>query len=362
MSGWTGTLHTVQVHFVPVRDIAEIESEWRALEARVPTLSFFQSWVWVGCLAAERFPHPVMLRAEREGQTVGLALFNRYRRRLHLTSSGIAALDAPFVEYNAPLAMGPDISAALLRAAWKARGIGKLVLDGSDAATVAGAGGVPWRMQRRIAPRVVLGAIRAAGLDYIGSRSGNTRYQLRRSLRAYERRGVVTLERAARPAEALDWLSAMIALHEARWQAQGSPGAFASDYLLRFHRTLVVRALAEDMLDMNRVRAGGDTLGYLYNFRLRGHVYAYQSGFSASMGHEKPGLTCHALAIQHALTAGDEVYDFLGGNDRYKRSLANAENSLLWAELVPALSPAGIAARLGAMWGWRPDHAVSISR
>jgi CelD/BcsL family acetyltransferase involved in cellulose biosynthesis len=340
----------VQVSIVPFQSFTELETIWRGLEARVPTLSFFQSWNWVGCLAAERYSDPVLLRAEQAGELVGLALFNCRRGRLCLAASGMPALDAPFIEHNAPLALNAEARIALLRAAWRARGARRLVLDGASPADIQAAGGVPLRWQERIAPCVLLDAVRDAGGDYIGSRSSNARYQLRRSLRAYTARGAVTLQRALDTGEALAWLAAMIGLHDATWQARGQAGAFATDYLLRFHHALVVRAMAEGTLDMLRVTAGEDIVGYLYNFRLRGHIFAYQSGLAAAVGHEKPGLTSHALAIEQALTRGDTVYDFLGGADRYKQSLANDEVPLVWAELVPGWSPLGMASRLLRAW------------
>lgn len=99
---------------------------------------------------------------------------------------------------------------------------------------------------------------------------------------------------------------------------------------------------------MVRVRAGEDALGCLYNFKLRGHVYAYQSGFDYERAgpHGKPGLTCDLLAIEHALAADDRVYDFLAGSARYKLSLANAIVPLFWAELAPAGRVFGSAVRL----------------
>lgn len=334
------------------------------MEARVPDLSFFQSWSWVGCLAAERYPDPVLLQAEQDGTLLGLALFNRHRGRLHLAASGDPAHDAPFIEHNAPLALHPDATPALFAAAWRAGGVQRLVLDGTDPLTLAAAGGTPLRLQQRLAPRVVLDAVRAGGGDYLATRSGNARYQLRRSLRAYASRGPVLLQRAADTAEALEWLQAMIRLHEATWQARGQPGAFATEYLRRFHHALVLRAMADHALDMLRVTAGGEIVGYLYNFSLRGQVSAYQSGLAVAAGHEKPGLTCHALAIERALAGGDAVYDFLGGADRYKLSLANDEAPLLWAELVPRWSPFGMAARLRQAWRRiKPHHSpVSINR
>lgn len=341
----------MRIDIIPVRCLAALGETWRAFEAEVPGLSFFQSWPWIGCLAEERFGDPLLLRAEAGGRLLGLALFNRRRGRLCLAESGEAGLDAPFIEHNAPLlaaGAGPEVLAALLRAAWSVPGARRLVLSGVPPPVAAAAGGVAFRRQERQAPFVDLDAVRAAGGEWMASLSANTRYQIRRSLRRYAARGALALERAATEAEALAWLEALVALHEASWRARGQPGAFATPFLRRFHRALVTRALARDELDLLRLTAGGEAVGYLYNFRLRGRVYAYQSGLDhAGAGpHGKPGLSCHALAVERALAAGEGAYDFLAGADRYKRSLANAAAPLLWVEAVPAWSVPGLVARL----------------
>lgn len=337
----------MRIHQVPVESFATLGAEWRALEAELPQASFFQSWSWVGCLAGERFPDPVLLRAEAGGRTRGLALFNRAGGRLCLTESGDAALDAPFVEHNAPLAH-PDAMAPLLRAAWGVPGARRLVLGGVAPAVLAAAGGVAWRRQERMAPFLDLAAIRRAGGDALSACSANTRQQIQRSHRAYAARGPLRAEVAATAAEALAFFDGMLPLHEATWQARGKPGAFATPFLQRFHRALIAEATPRGEVRMTRVRAGDAVVGVLYNLRRGGRVLAYQSGLDhAGAGrHQKPGLTSHALAIGHALAAGEAVYDFLGGADRYKLSLASDSAPLWWAELVRPWSWRGVVARL----------------
>lgn len=337
----------MEISITPVQEFEALGREWRALEARLPGLGFFAAWSWVGCLAQERFAEPVLLRAEEGGACVGLALFNRRRGRLCLNESGEVGLDAPFIEHNTPLA-APRVAAALLRAAWGVRGARRLVISGADPALVAAAGGIAWRRQPRIAPFVDLAAVRAAGGDPLALCSANARQQIRRSDRAHAALGPLVLEVAADVAQGLGFFAEMVALHEAGWRARGQPGAFATAYLRRFHHALITEALPRGEVELLRLTAGAHVVGLLYNFRLHGRVHAYQSGFDATLAGKqgKPGLTTHAMAIARAARAGEAVYDFLGGADRYKRSLATGEVELHWAELVRPLSPRGLAARL----------------
>jgi len=329
---------------------ASLEGEWRALEERADH-SFFQSWTWVGCRAEARFPDPVLLRAEQDGRTVGLALCNRTRSWcgdiLSLGESGDPVRDAIYVEHNGPLlARGAEaLRPALLRAllpSWRAR----LRLSGVDAAHLAAArqaGAIRLRAQSP-APWLDLSALPPGEDGFLASLSANTRYRVRRSDRAY---GPLRVDRAATLAQAHGFLDALAALHTATWRARGKQGAFDATFLA-FHRALLARALPRGEAELLRIAAAGKIVGYLYNFRHRGRVLAYQSGFdyAAAGPHRKPGLTCHHAAIAQARREGVAAYDFLAGGDRYKTSFANAVTQLYWLDLAPRWSVWGMAYRL----------------
>jgi CelD/BcsL family acetyltransferase involved in cellulose biosynthesis len=336
---------TLTVEAVPFPGFTALGALWRELEARADP-AFFQSWTWMGCLAEERFPAPVLLRATAaDGTLAGLALFNRRDDALWLGASGDAALDAPYVEHNAPLMAGGADPAPLIAAAWRVPGVRRLGLPGVPATLAAAAGGVRLREQPEPAPWIDLDAVRAAGGDYLATLSANTRQQLRRSLRQHP--GLV-LEEATETAQALDWLDALIALHQEDWQRRGKPGAFAPPFMRRFHAALIARALPRGEVALLRAVGGGRAIGYLYNFRLGGRVFAYQSGLdqTGADARNRPGLVLHLLAIQRALDQGMRSYDFLAGAARYKTSLANAEARLVWTERVRPASLHGIAMRL----------------
>ncbi len=105
-----------------VTDFTALGERWRDLEQR-SECSFFQSWTWVGCLAAERFPDAVLVEATEAGRTVALGLFNRVRHRLgpptlFLAENGTAELDCPYVEQNGILTEAgcdADLTALCLR-------------------------------------------------------------------------------------------------------------------------------------------------------------------------------------------------------------------------------------------------------
>jgi CelD/BcsL family acetyltransferase involved in cellulose biosynthesis len=328
-------------------DLGELGREWRTLEAAVPH-SFFQSWTWVGCLFSERYPDPVIIRAERNGKLVGLALFNRRSSRMYLSESGDPAADSPFIEHNGPLATDAAVLSALFRAAWK--GASRLVLSGIPTAIQDVAGGISIRSQERAAPFVDLIPLHAPGNSYLQTLSANTRYQLRRSARCYGGEDAITIARPANLAELRLEASELMRLHGASWNRRGKPGAFGTVWQRRFHIALMERAYTRGELDLLRVEGPSGLIGLLYNFRLNGKIYAYQSGFMEEGldTHAKPGMTCHVTAINEAVAHGRGVYDFLAGDQRYKRSLAHNMSTLAWVELARPWSPTAILFRSAA--------------
>jgi CelD/BcsL family acetyltransferase involved in cellulose biosynthesis len=331
-----------------VTDFAALEEKWRDLEAR-SDCSFFQSWTWTGCLVEERFPDPVLVEARESGRTVALALFNRRGRTLHLGESGDPALDGVYIEFNGVLAeTGREaaLTALCLRAArtrsgaWLPGARPRLVLGGVTASTEAAAAEAGFVRRNRSLSAPFIGLTRAETC-FLDSRSANTRQQLRRSNRGYAAIGGIAIEPAQTLTRANEFLDGLMVLHQASWKARGKPGAFASPFFARFHRTLIARGLPLGEIDLLRVAAGTQTIGFLYNFHYRDRSLAYQSGFDyAGAGRQgKPGLTCHYEAIRLAARSGAVRYDFLAGDDRYKRSLSDGAETLHWIEVASRWSP-----------------------
>jgi len=338
----------IAVQVTAVNDFAALGRRWRDLESR-SNGSFFQSWTWTGCLAQERFPDPILVEAISDGRTVALALFNRVRRRwgppvLHLGESGNPELDCPYIEQNGVLAEAgreDELTALCLRAVASRfelvlSGIGEPVFAAArDTASLV----LPGRSQE--SPYVDLAALRASGADYLSRRSANTRQQIRRSDRFYLQSGPIALQRAGSVVEAHRMLDRMANLHQATWTARGRPGSFARPFFKRFHQALIELALPRGEIDLIQVSCGETVVGILYNFTHAGRSLAYQSGFAYQPGAStaKPGLTCHARAIQDALDAGLDVYDFLAGEDRYKRSLSDRSHQQIWTRAGPLCAP-----------------------
>jgi CelD/BcsL family acetyltransferase involved in cellulose biosynthesis len=332
----------------PLPPLDALAREWRALEA-VARPSFFTSWRWIGTFieALPETRRPMLLRGALNGETVALALLGAgvaRRRRglirsrvLHLNETGDPQFDAVSVEHNGLLAAaGCEAAAEDALVAWFAglrAEADELCIGGSlrrlPEAAVEGRG----LGRREISvPSFVLDLRRLSGAEgeLYPVLSANARQQLRRAIRHFARRGPLGLEEARSVAEAHSFFTALKALHCASWERRGKRHAFAAPHFEGFHRLLIERNLEDGGVQLLRLGVGDRTLGYLYNFRLDGRVYAYQSGFDDADPRDRPGVVSHALAIRHAFRSGADIYDFMAGRNRLKESFATQCEPMLW--------------------------------
>ncbi|MBW2494142.1 MAG: GNAT family N-acetyltransferase [Deltaproteobacteria bacterium] len=349
----------IEVPGVEITSLADIEAvvkAWREVEADADS-SFFVSadWTdaWLRSLPEEALP--LLARIALDDDSTALALLGRTRTRrrkvirsrvLALHETGDRELDIFTVEHNRLLARaGAETNAwhSLLTALahrpdwWDELRVSAVTRSERDRVLAAAdEAGLDTRLiDSKPYYFVNLQNLRESGQDYLGSLSGNTRYQVRRSAKLYEQEyGEVTLRNAESVEEALAFFSRLCELHEAYWNKRGLPGAFATQLSEAFHRRLITNCVPEGHAQLTRIRAGDHEIGYLYNFVYRGTVSSYQSGFNYSADNRvKPGLLCHCLAVEKQIEAGEDVYDFLMGRSQYKSSLSTDEGEMSWLSI-----------------------------
>lgn len=333
----------------PLADPAAVAAVWRPLsEATKPT--YFLAWPWVENWLAT-VPRHIWLRLlvveGADGLPAAACFLGRrlvrrtgvvFSRALYLNATGHPELDDIVIEHNGWLARSPhEWPLARLLDHLPRRGWDELVLDAVDPSSIAGYDG-GWSRRLKVqrsapCPIVELDRVRASSGGYLALLGSQTRSQIRRASRLYEERGPVTFDVATDEAKARSIFDELVVLHQATWARRGQRGVF-DGYLRTFHERLIARRIRDGEIQLVRVRAGDHTIGCLYNFVWNGVVSFYQSGFVYEQDNRlKPGLVCHAEAVSHAARAGHRTYDFLGGDARYKQSLATSSGELVWASV-----------------------------
>lgn len=284
---------------------------------------------------------------ESEGSAVGtcLVVSTLYRRalfpirRVSLNAAGEPVKDTTYVEFNNLLCQpgweGPIATALvdhLFSLEWD-----ELSLDGFCEGVALGVvqnALADFAQEIRVKPSyyVDLVALRRSTRPYENELGPKTRKHLRQNLRNYRERGPLRVEAAGNPAEALEMINRLADLHQKTWAGREREGTFASARFRGFHRALVSRSFQRGAIQLLHVLAGEETVGLLYNFVYRGKVYFYQSAYNYGEDRRSsPGIVTLFHAVQHCLDAGLEEFDFLAGDEKYKKSLSTNSRQLIWA-------------------------------
>jgi CelD/BcsL family acetyltransferase involved in cellulose biosynthesis len=342
----------------------DLRRQWCDLEA-CSDGSFFTSWLWIGSWieshSADSAGRPLrLLTVEQAGRIVALAIVGEgkpgvlRRSPFLLHESGSAADSARFIEYNdilvhraAPADTRAQVFAFLGHMARSIR------ISGATPTVheALGQSGLMVQIDRRRAcPWVPLDRLAPDLEAYLATLGRNTRQQIRRSIRLVESSGPIALKRASSVIEARQWFAELKRLHVARWQKRdGTAGAFAWKGFEPFALALI-EAGAAGSVDVLNVTAGSTVVGVLLNFVHRGHVYAYQNGFTYSDDSRlKPGLVSHALAVAHYRQQGCSAYHFMAGDGRYKTSLGRETEELSWLRVHDNSLPSRIESALCAL-------------
>lgn len=127
--------------------------------------------------------------------------------------------------------------------------------------------------------------------------------------------------------------------HQARWKRRGLPGAFVGKRRKNFHREWVVRAAEAGILRLGSLRVDGNSVGAIYAMAWGKSCYFYQSGFDPAYKSLSPGTLLVADAIRRSIDEGLEVFDFLRGDEPYKRRWKpqNVEKNLRYLSAAPTL-------------------------
>jgi CelD/BcsL family acetyltransferase involved in cellulose biosynthesis len=316
------------------RGLAALGGEWDRLLADADHPSIFQSLAWMSSWRATLGrEHRLMIGVGRDpdrGELVGLAPFavtSRYHgpaqaRVLQMAGSGPAAPD----HLDLIVRRGhPHIPAALWSAIEARRDWDLVDLDGLRSGSHLA--GLLLRRRTDLRSRAT-----ATVCPYLPLPSTWEEYQaslgknLRQNLRRYRRKlddlspGRVVERMVVDADEVVDTVGRLADLHQQVRTARGDRGSFADPAMIDFHRRLALRLLEEGRLRMHRLDVDGRIAAAISCFRYDATVSFYTTGYDPGLAAYGPGRRLMALAIRSAIGEGAAGFDFLRGDEPYKRS------------------------------------------
>ncbi len=328
-----------------LKDVAALAARWHQLETQAE-VSIFLSWQWIGTWV-ETYPLSLIVLeiVDANNDVVGLALLKEYNARRHgvmvsrsllLHQSGAEKYDQIWIEYNGLLTAQEHqqaIEAVALahinsQLRWDEWIIGGIEIKAAlrYATQLNMKTHISWA-----APcyGVDLSLIKQQHLTYRETLSANTRYQINRAQKMYERSGQVILERPQSTEEALTFFAEIGPLHIKRWRDSEHKSGFLNPEFVCFHQKMIQQYWPHGV-DLVKVKVNGDLIACFYNLLYRNRVFFYLSGMRSEVDNKlKPGLLSHSLCIENYLEMGFDYYDFMGGEERYKAQLGDVHQQLV---------------------------------
>lgn len=307
-------------------DFDRFAPEWARLLEAVPGASPFlhPAWhaVWLRHFGAEA--SPVFLSVRREERLIGAMAFDmRPGRAMDLGDHNVR-------DYGGPLALPGEEHAVAegvlewlredLTGSAEFRGIPTGSTMSVALADAADSGG--WRNEREyeaVCPGVDLPETFE---EYVAALSKKDRHELRRKMRNFEAAGTVEFETRTEGGDAVaDLLRLMRASREDKDE-------FLTLAMEAFFHDVADTFAQLGMLRIGRLSLDDHLVASTFAFDTCGVTYLWNSGYDPEFTHLSVGLVSKAHAIEAAIRAGQRRFDFLRGDEDYKRRLGGEPRAL----------------------------------
>ena len=180
---------------------------------------------------------------------------------------------------------------------------------------------------------------------YLATLGKSLRYDVRRLDKPLFKQGKATIEPVTGDGVG-PGLDIFFEQHKKRWHKRGLPGVFLRR-AQAFHHDWGRQAIAQGWLWLSILRYEDQPIGALYAMTLGPTVYFYQAGFDPAHSALSPGTLLVAQTIRRAIEEGKTAFDFLRGDEPYKRRW-NPQREYRSFRKIMAVT--GIQGAFGAGW------------
>lgn len=152
---------------------------------------------------------------------------------------------------------------------------------------------------------------------YLKTRPSKVRSDVRRSVRRLDAHGA-RFRQITEPADLGQEMGRFFDLHDARWEASGGSAALDGE-ARRFHDRFAHLALRRGWLRLWFLDLEDRPVAGWYGYSIGGRYCFYLPGFDPAHGHLGVGTRLMIHTIEHAVAEGASTYDFLSGDEDYKK-------------------------------------------
>lgn len=321
-----------------------LQSEWKALAQNSPTASPFQTWEWHSTWWKHygSGKRPLILTIKEGGDLVGLMPLVRIAgpwRALRAMGSGPADYLHPLALHGQERAVGEAIAEWLTQQ--DKGGLVDLHQIRDDKASYEPLKGLANAKAIEQATCLVLDLPKSYE-EYLQVLSKSLRYDVRKLDKALFTENKAEIKRA----NTNEGMEILFEQHKLRWKKRGLPGVFFGR-AKRFHQEWAELAAKNGWLWLSTLHLEGKAVGAIYAMQMHGTCYYYQAGFDPSASSISPGTLLVANTIRRAIEEGCTRFDFLRGDEPYKRRWKPQHAYKNYRILLPSESLLG---KIGMDW------------
>jgi len=343
-------LNTIQITIEPLLTVQleSLKEKWLTLETK-STPSFFLSWKWIDpwlkqVSSSEKL---ILVQATYHNKTVGLGVFveqktTRYRllksTQWFLHRTGEDKTDQIWIENNNFLIQDKN-KEIIEHAIWQTlfsqhRYVDEFIIAMHH--TPPEQLKLPVSLKYKIATShsengYYLNLKNTLTIDdYLFSLSKNTRKQIKRNFKLLEQLGKFEFSVTQCPEQQTQILEYCKQWHIEKWKKTDTPSGFINPKFTNFHQNLINEEHVTSKSIVASLKIDKELVGCLYCFIDNHCAYFYLSAFKPIEDNRiKLGLSLHTLFIQWIIENKPDIkkYDFLAGEARYKKSLANHQDT-----------------------------------
>ena len=167
--------------------------------------------------------------------------------------------------------------------------------------------------------------------DYLASLSGHDRHELRRKRRRLSETGEWKIRRA----DEIGWEHDLATFFDFHRQAPGEKAGFFTPDRERFFRRLAADLFLMGLARLDVLELGGEVVACTFSYDYRDALALYNSSFRPDLAKLAPGMVLVGSLIERSIAEGKRYFDFLRGEEGYKKRFGPAPRAVYELALGP---------------------------
>jgi CelD/BcsL family acetyltransferase involved in cellulose biosynthesis len=168
------------------------------------------------------------------------------------------------------------------------------------------------------------------------------RRNVHRRRRRLEDEGVVEVDVLEGGERLVEALPEGFGIEGSGWKTQEGTAIASRSDTLRFYSDIAHWAAERGWLQLSFLRLDGRPLAFHFNLRYGGVIYTLKGGYDRSFARFSPSKLLHHEMIRRAFAEGLARYEFLGGEESWKREWTQTVRERLALEAFAPTPPGGL--------------------